>query len=140
MGLLESLLAVAGVLLTVLVWGVFALRHTTDDEMPRDGAQVRRIRVNEGYQPSEVHVDAGRPIRLLFRREERAPCSERVVFPDYGISFGLPPFKEVAVDLPASEPGAHRFSCGMDMLHGDLIVEPNGAARAALGTHEVVPA
>jgi P-type Cu+ transporter len=140
MGLLESLLTAAGVLLAVLLWSVFALRRTADAQTPPDGAQVRRIRVSEGYQPAEVHVDAGRPIRLLFRRDETAPCSERVVFPDYGISFGLPPFKEVAVDLPASEPGAHHFSCAMDMLHGNLIVEPSGAARAAHDTHEAVAA
>jgi Cu+-exporting ATPase len=129
MGTLESVLAAAGVLLTVLVWGVFALRHTADADTAAPDAQVRRVRVNEGYDPPEVRVAAGRPIRLLFRREETAPCSERVVFPDYGVSFGLPPFKEVAIDLPASAPGAHRFCCGMDLLHGKLIVESNGAAR-----------
>jgi Cu+-exporting ATPase len=140
MGLFESLLAAAGVLLTVLVWGVFVLRRAADADTPPDGAQVRRIRVNEGYQPSEVRVDAGRPIRLLFRREETAPCSERVVFPDYGISFGLPPFREVAVDLPASVPGAHRFCCGMDMLHGNLIVESSEIPRAAVHTGGAVAA
>jgi plastocyanin domain-containing protein len=139
MGLLEWLLVAAGVLLAVLVWGVFALRRTADAAAPPAGAQVRRVRVNEGYDPPEVHVEAHRPIRLLFRREETAPCSERVVFPDYGISVGLPAFHEVAVDLPPSEPGAHRFSCEMDMLHGNLIVEANGAPAAARA-HEGVPA
>jgi Cu+-exporting ATPase len=138
MGLLESLLAAAGVLLAVLVWAVFALRRTPDADALPVGAQVRRVRVKAGYEPPEVHVHADRPIRLLFRREETAPCSERVVFPDYGISVGLPPFQEVAVDLPPSETGTHRFCCEMDMLHGNLIVEPNGASAAAARMREAV--
>lgn len=141
MGLLEWLLAIGGLALTVLAWGVFVSRGNAGPRMPSAGdAEVRLIRVNEGYQPSELHVAAGRPVRLLFRREETAPCSERVVFPDYGISVGLPPFEDVAVDLPASEPGAHRFCCGMEMLHGNIIVEPDGAARAVAGTREAVAA
>lgn len=114
-------------------------RHGTADPVIQD-VQVRRIRVNEGYKPSEVHVDAGRPIRLLFRREETAPCSERVVFPDYGISFGLPPFEEVAVNLPAGDPGPHCFSGATQMLLGNLVVEPNAVTRAAAPTHEAVAA
>ena len=70
-----------------------------------------------------MHVRAGEPARLIFRREETAPCSECVVFPDYGISVMLPPFEDVAVDLPASEPGEHEFTCQMQMLRGRLIVD-----------------
>jgi len=57
------------------------------------------------YQPAEVHISPGRPTRAIFRREEIAPCSERVVFSEYCISVMLPAFEDVAVDLPASEPG-----------------------------------
>jgi hypothetical protein len=78
--------------------------------------------------PAEIHLEAGLSARLVFRREETAPCSERVVFPDLGISVDLPAFQDVAIDLPACEPGTHRFRCQMDMLHGNLVVEPNGAA------------
>ena len=140
MSLLESLLAAAGVLLTVVVWGVFALRRTAATDAPPAGAQVRHVRVKAGYQPPRVHVHADRPIRLLFRREETAQCSERVVFPDYGINIGLPPFQEVAVDLPPSDVGTHSFCCEMDMLRGDLIVDPNGAAPTGARAHEAVPA
>jgi Cu+-exporting ATPase len=139
MGLLESLISLAALLVGLFVWGVFTSRRAAADD-PVDDAQVRRIRVSEGYDPPEVHVAADRPIRLLFRREETAPCSERVVFPDYGISFGLPPFREVAVDLPPSQPGAHRFCCGMDMLHGSLIVDSDGAAHPPSPAGEAVAA
>lgn len=85
--------------------------------------QVRHICVKGEYQPSEVHVRAGRPARLIFRREETAPCSERVVFPDLGISVMLPPFEDIAIDFPAGEPGEHPFTCQMQVLRGKLIVD-----------------
>jgi plastocyanin domain-containing protein len=93
------------------------------------GRQQRRIRVSGGYQPAEVHVSAGQPVLLIFRREETALCSERVVFPDYGISVTLPPFEEISVELPASEPGEHEFTCEMQMLHGWVVVESSEPTR-----------
>ena len=117
----EWIVAVAGVSLTVVVWALFAARQR-GAAVPAPG-QIRRIRIKGGYQPAEVHVRAGEPTRLIFRREETAHCSERVVFPDYGLSVMLPPFEDVAVDLPPSDPGEHAFSCQMEMLQGRLIVD-----------------
>ncbi len=123
MALAEWLGAVGGLLLAALAWSWFAFARSRADTSP-DSYQERRIRVRGGYEPAEIHVTAGVPTRLVFRREETAPCSERVVFPDLGISAMLPAFADVTVQLPASEPGAHPFTCEMDMLHGCLIVEP----------------
>ncbi len=97
----------------------------------RRDRQPRRIRVRAGYQPAEVHVGAGQPVKLIFRREETTLCSERVVFPDYGISVTLPPFEDISVELPASEPGEHEFTCEMQMLHGRVIVDPIAEAARA---------
>lgn len=115
-------------LITLAAWALFLRNRgrAAGEEAP---SQIRRVRINGSYQPAELHVRAGEPARLIFRREETAPCSERVVFPDYGISVMLPPFQDVVVDLPASEPGEHEFTCQMRMLHGRLIVD--GAERAA---------
>lgn len=88
----------------------------------RDGARELRVRVKGGYVPDRVVVRAGVPVRLIFHREETAPCSESVVFPDFGTSVMLPPHRDVAVDLPASEPGEHEFTCHMGMLRGRVIV------------------
>lgn len=113
---------VAAPLITLAAWAWFlrSRGRTPGEEAP---SQIRRVRINGAYQPAELHVRAGEPARLIFRREETAPCSERVVFPDYGISVMLPPFEDVAVDLPASEPGEHEFTCQMRMLRGTLIVD-----------------
>jgi plastocyanin domain-containing protein len=85
--------------------------------------QVVRIRVRGGYIPDTIHLEAGVPTRLLFRREETSTCSEQVIFPAFGKSAMLPTGEPVAVDLPAAEPGEYEFTCAMGMLHGRLIVE-----------------
>ena len=90
---------------------------------------MRQIRIRGRYLPSEVHVAAGEPARVVFRREERDPCSEYVVFPDFGISVMLPPFEDVPVDLPPSEPGEHLFTCKLDVFRGKLVVDESPAAR-----------
>lgn len=90
-----------------------------------DVASVRelRVRVRGGYEPETVRAEAGRPVRIVFRREESAASSEQVVFPALGKSATLPPGETVAVDLPPQEPGEYEFTSGMGMLRGRLIVE-----------------
>ena len=82
-----------------------------------------RVRVHGGYAPDTIYARAGEPLRLVFRREETAACSERVVFPDFGKSAMLPPYQEVIVELEPQEAGVYEFTCQMGMLHGRLIVE-----------------
>ena len=88
-----------------------------------DGYQEQMILVKGGYTPDTVRVAAGRPVRLLFRREETAACSEQVVFPDFGKSAALPTGQVVPVEFLPSEVGEHEFTCQMGMLRGRIIVE-----------------
>ncbi len=105
-----------------LRWVLFPRRSRTP---AKPGVvQQRYVRVKGVYMPAEIHLKAGLPARVVFRREETAPCSERVVFPDLGISVELPAFQDVAIEMPACEPGEHRFCCQMDMLCGWLIIDP----------------
>lgn len=119
---IEWIIAAAAVALTAIVRVLFVAGRKRP--APADPViQVRRIYVKGAYEPSEVHVMAGRPTQLIFRREETARCSERVVFPDLGINVMLPPFENIAIDFPAGEPGEHQFTCPMQVLHGRLIID-----------------
>jgi plastocyanin domain-containing protein len=80
------------------------------------------VRVSGGYLPDVVYATAGRPIRIAFRREETAACSERVLFPGFGKSTMLPAGETVVVDLPACPPGTYEFTCLMGILRGRLVV------------------
>lgn len=86
------------------------------------GTREVRVRVHGGYEPATIRAEAGVPLRIVFRREESAACSERVVFPAFGKSATLPRDRDVAVELLPEEAGEYEFTCGMGMLRGRLAV------------------
>ncbi len=88
-----------------------------------DGYQEQMVLVKGGYTPDTIRVSAGRPVRLLFRREETAACSEQVLLSDFGKSALLPEGQVVPVEFLPAEPGEHEFTCGMGMLRGRILVE-----------------
>ena len=81
------------------------------------------IIVKGGYDPAEIRVRSGQPVRLVFDRRETSGCSEEVVFPDFGVRKFLPAFQKTAVEVTPPRPGKYGFTCGMSMLHGSLIAE-----------------
>lgn len=99
-----------------------AARHT-------GGVQEIAITVKGGYSPDTILVQAGKPVRLLFYRDETADCSERVVFEHFSINARLPAFETTSIEFTPTEPGEYPFRCGMSMLKGLLVVEPAGAGR-----------
>src|SRR5713226_10076822 len=94
-----------------------------------EGVQEVRITVKGGYTPDTIVVQAGKPVRLQFYRDETADCSERVVFEAFGIDTALPTFQTTSVEFTPQEAGEFRFRCGMNMLKGLLVVEPATADR-----------
>lgn len=88
------------------------------------GYQEAMVLVKGGYAPDTLVVRAGKPVRLIFRREESSACSEMVIFGDFGKSARLPEGEEVPVEFLPKEPGAFEFTCQMGMLRGRLVVEP----------------
>jgi plastocyanin domain-containing protein len=76
-----------------------------------------------GYTPDVIVVQHGKPVRLNFRREETAACSEMVIFNDFGKSAQLPTGKTVPVEFLPEKAGEYEFSCQMGMFRGKLIVE-----------------
>jgi len=87
------------------------------------------IRVHGGYQPAVIHAVTGERLRLVFRREETAPCSERVVFPDFGKSAMLPAYQDVSVELQPEQAGEYEFTCQMGVLRGTIVVEDAGPSQ-----------
>ena len=87
------------------------------------GYQEAMILVKGGYTPDTIVVRAGTPVRLNFRREETASCSEQVIFADFQKSADLPTGETVRVELLPKEVGEYTFACPMGMFRGRLIVE-----------------
>ncbi|MGH2596158.1 MAG: heavy metal translocating P-type ATPase [Actinomycetota bacterium] len=120
------------VLIAALVWFFFGPKQARRAEM-RGGVQEVEITVKGGYSPNLIRAQEGVPLRLVFDRQENSDCSSRVVFPDFGVSKSLAAFGRTTVELMPTSAGEFGFACGMNMLHGTLLVEagvPNGEARS----------
>ena len=98
----------------------------------RSGGAVT-IRVEGGYDPDTIIAPRGRPLRLLFDRREDSPCSDEVVFPDFGIRRRLPPHAVSEVVLTPDRAGEFPFACGMNMLHGKIVVVDEANGRESNG-------
>ena len=79
--------------------------------------------VRGGYSPAAIRVPSGRPVRLVFDRQDTSSCSEEIVIPDFGIRRFLPTGKPITIEVTPPKPGRYEFQCGMGMLHGALIAE-----------------
>lgn len=89
---------------------------------PNAPAEVR-ITVRGGYEPATIRVAAGKPVRLVFDRQESSSCSEEVVFPAFGIRKFLPEGKPTTIEITPPVPGRYEFMCGMSMLRGAIVAD-----------------
>jgi Cu+-exporting ATPase len=133
----EILVTVGGVgLIAGLAYFFFGPKGARRAEI-RGGVQEVEITVRGGYSPNLIRVQEGVPLRLVFDRQENSDCSARVVFPDFGVSKSLAAFGRTVVELTPARAGEFGFACGMNMLHGTLVVEAgngNGSATASSET------
>ncbi|HTI04444.1 MAG TPA: cupredoxin domain-containing protein [Gemmatimonadales bacterium] len=120
----------------VLWYFLYARGRAVSAAANAGGVQEVRVVVKGGYTPDTIVVQAGKPVRLQFYRDETADCSERVVFERFGIDEALPPFQTTAIEFTPDQPGEYPFRCGMNMLKGLLVVEPPGERRAASSPHK----
>ncbi|HEX7938919.1 MAG TPA: cupredoxin domain-containing protein [Gemmatimonadaceae bacterium] len=118
-------LSIAGGILAILWvnWYFLAPRRGVAAGVASDGAQTVRIRVQGGYSPQTIRVKRGGPVKLVFDRQETAPCSEEIVLADFGVRQFLTPFKETVVTITPDKTGKFDMTCGMSMLHGTIVVE-----------------
>jgi len=96
-----------------------------------DGVQVVNVTVKGGYSPDVIEVVAGIPVRIVFDRQESGDCSSRVVFPDFKVNQALAAFETTSVEFTPGRSGDYGFACGMNMLHGRLLVIEPGPKEAA---------
>jgi Cu+-exporting ATPase len=124
---LAAVAALAG-----LGWFFFAPRRARTAELA-GGVQRITVTVRGGYSPDVIRARQGVPLELVFDRQESGDCTSRVVFPDLAVSASLPAFERTTVRLTPPAAGSFGFACGMNMIHGTLIVDPDGALAAAGG-------
>jgi Cu+-exporting ATPase len=123
MTMTELAVALAGATaIGALGWFFFGPRRA-DRAALRDGVQEIEVIVKGGYAPNRIHVRRGVPLRIVFDRREGGECTSEVVFPDFRLRRALPAFRRTEVRLLPERAGTFGFACGMNMVHGTLIVD-----------------
>jgi P-type Cu+ transporter len=110
--------------LTIAVLALFFFRSRKAVEaVEQAGVQEVRVVVRGGYSPDVIRARTGLPLRIVFDRQEDGDCSSRVVFTDLSLSRFLAPFAKTTVEFTPTRPGSYGFACGMNMIHGTVLVE-----------------
>jgi Cu+-exporting ATPase len=66
---------------------------------------------------------AGIPARLTFLRTTDKTCGTEVVFPSLNTKRTLPLNEPVTIEFTPEKTGEIAFACGMNMLHGSVVVQ-----------------
>jgi len=88
--------------------------------------EPQRVEINVGmseYSPAEIHATAGAPLTLVFTRTSEEGCGTEVVIASQNIERPLPLNEPVEITFTPTEAGTLRFSCGMDMFDGSIVVD-----------------
>jgi RND family efflux transporter MFP subunit len=86
--------------------------------------QMAKIAVTEqGFEPSQLTVRAGTPVRLTFLRTTDKTCATEVVFPSLNIRRALPLNEPVQIDFTPPKAGELAFACGVNMFKGTVTVQ-----------------
>ena len=85
-----------------------------------DGVQRITVDTANGYNPSVITLEAGIPAEITFR--QASGCLAQVKSDQLGF------FEDLAggdrtVRLDALAPGTYGFSCGMEMVFGEIVVK-----------------
>lgn len=86
--------------------------------------QRATVKITErGYEPVSLKLRRGIHARVTFLRTTDQTCAKEVVLPDFGIRRALPLNQPVVITLTPTRKGEFSFTCGMNMMRGNLIVQ-----------------
>jgi Cu+-exporting ATPase len=134
----DVLVVVLGV--AAIAWELwyFLWPRPRDEAGSRGGVQEIRVTVRQGFEPDVIPVEAGRPVRLTFYRDETAACSGELVFDSLDLHRSLPAYQPTVVEFTPTHPGDYPFRCAGAPLVGRVVaLVGRDAARVNLGrAHE----
>jgi plastocyanin domain-containing protein len=105
------------------IWWFVLNKPKSQKASSHNGIQQATIIVDGGYEPAQVVVNAGRPVRLNFLRRDRTSCLETVLFPDFHIAQHLELNQVTPIEFLPQKPGQYTFTCGMNMFRGVVQVK-----------------
>lgn len=77
----------------------------------------------QGFTPDHQKVKLGVPVELVVTRTTDKTCAKAIKIPEYGIEKDLPLDKPVTITFVPKKGGEIRYTCGMGMMAGAIVVE-----------------
>ena len=116
-------IVVLGMIAFILFW--FFKKPQEDAKRAQQKMAIRRFEWRSwGDTLQELLSSKNRNQLVLFLIEKYpSPCLDQIVFPDFGVHADLPMGDQYVVEITPEEAGEYGFSCGMNMMHGKMIVE-----------------
>jgi plastocyanin domain-containing protein len=111
------------------LWWFLLSKPKSRQAMIAAGIQEVTITVDGGYEPSQIVVQAGQPVRLNFDRKDPSGCLEEVRFPDFRIAQVLPLHQVTPIEFTPDKPGKYEFTCGMNMFRGVVEVQLGAVSK-----------
>ena len=84
------------------------------------GVQAIAVKVTTVCTPNVIHLKAGVPAEITFGSAQG--CTAQVVSQQLGFSENLSAGPKL-VKIADPQPGTYDFSCGMNMVHGKIVVQ-----------------
>ena len=107
------------------LWWFLLSKPKSRPAIAEQGIQEITVTVDGGYEPSQIVVQAGQPVRLNFDRQDPSNCLESIRFPDFQIAQDLPLNQVTSIEFTPTKPGKYEFTCGMGMFRGVIEVQPS---------------
>lgn len=107
----------------VLASAVFGCKK---GELPPPPVQTGTVAIavtDDGFTPSKIRLEKGKPATLVFTRTSAHTCAERVKFKALNIDEALPLQTPVSIRVPTETAQTLTFTCGMDMYASSVVVE-----------------
>ncbi len=121
----KTIIIAAGfVAIGLIIWWFFGKRTQETVIATRQGErQTVEIVVDGGYKPGIIELEKGIPADIVFVRKDPSACFEEVILPDFGVRTHLPVNAPYTVVVTPDEAGEYKYSCGMNMFFGKVVVK-----------------
>ena len=107
----------------ILVISIAGLAQTHRNPTKTRQQTAKVLITEQGYSPGSLKLRRGAPAKVTFLRVTNRTCGTEIVIPAYGVHRPLPLNEPVVVSFTPRNTGEFGFACGMNMMHGKLIVQ-----------------
>lgn len=94
--------------------------ETANDEAK---AQELKLEVTSSYSPAVLTVKKDVPVVLKVFRKDANNCGGELLIPEFGVRAQLPAGETTDVKFIPTKAGTFPFTCGMQMMKGQLVVQ-----------------